>query len=74
VRKRDKTYRAPLKGRKTIEFSELQRLSVANSDKLPSCVDIGGQRHHWVGIGWVEEGPALGDEVIVVQNGRVPVK
>jgi hypothetical protein len=74
MKRKDKiSYRPPPKGRKTIEFSKLQRLSVTNSDKLPDTVDICGRRRHWVGIGWVEEGPALGNEVIVVQDGLVPV-
>jgi hypothetical protein len=32
---------------------------------LPMDVSINGERHHWVGIGWVHEGPEHGDETIV---------
>jgi hypothetical protein len=66
-------FHKPPEGRETITFSELRRLSVCNSDKIPEYVDMGGKRHHWVGIGWVDHGPAQGNEVIVTEdNGLVP--
>lgn len=54
--------------RKTIRFSELKRLSIANSDKLPSPVQVGDRHMEWVGIGWIDVGPAKGDEVLVVEG------
>ncbi len=54
--------------RKTIKFSELKRLSFANSDEMPRVVEIHGKRHQWVGIGWVNEGKLKGDEVRVVEG------
>lgn len=67
--------------RKTIEFSELQKLSSINGKKLhrfsgkgrPPAVSIAGVRHEYVGIGWVEIGPEQGDEPMVVEDGKVPV-
>lgn len=66
-------YVDPPKGRKTIEFKDLQTLSVVNSPKLPKAVDVAGVRKEWVGIGWVEVGKPEGDEVIVVEDGMMPV-
>ncbi len=66
-------YVDPPKGRKTIEFSELKLLSTINSEKLPQAVDVAGVRREWVGIGWVEVGKPEGDEVIVVEDGMMPV-
>ncbi len=43
---------------KPIKFSKLKRLSFCNSDKLPTTVIRDGRLLHWVGIGWVDEGPA----------------
>ena len=54
--------------RKTITFAELKRLSFCNSTKLPSPVEINGSRMQWFGIGWVNEGDARGDEVLVVDQ------
>jgi hypothetical protein len=51
---------------KTIKRDELNRLSFINSTKLPQVVNDNGKRKQWVGFGWVEEGPAKGDEVKVV--------
>ena len=57
-------YGRPLK---TMTFSDFQRLSFANSPKLPEYVNIKGKRKHWVGIGWVDcvEPPTSDDTVIV---------
>ena len=50
------------KMRKTIAVETLEHLAYCNSDKLPQVIDDHGRRKHWVGIGWVDEGPATGDE------------
>lgn len=52
------------RGRKTMPWSEFQRLCVVNSSKVP-VVEIGGRRRRWVGIGLVDEGPAEGNEVVI---------
>lgn len=49
-----------------IKFSELKQLSFANSEHLPSPVDVLGRRMTWVGIGWIDEGPVKGDEKALV--------
>lgn len=62
----------PPKGAKTITRSRLHRLSVCNSDKLPTYVSIGGKRRMWVGIGWIEcrdEAPEPGDPIMVEDDG-----
>lgn len=59
--------------RETIVFSELKRRSVLNS--LPGDVlyEMGGHRHRWVGIGFVDEGKADGSEILVTEDdGTVP--
>lgn len=55
------------RAKKTITFSELRRLSVVNSKKLPQHVNVGGIRRQWVGIGWIEcrEEPKPIDPVVV---------
>ena len=53
---------------KTITFSELKRLSFANSERLPQVINLNGVRKQWVGIGWVDEGELKGDEVLVVED------
>jgi hypothetical protein len=52
---------------KTITLAELQRLSFCNSVKLPSPINLNGQRLQWVGIGWVNEGELKGDETDVIE-------
>lgn len=42
----------------TITNKELHRLGFLNSPRLPLTINVGGNRHRWVGIGWVEEGLA----------------
>ncbi len=54
--------------RKTMNLSELTRLCVVNSDKIPKRVEINGRRMHWVGIGMVDEGPAEGNEVVIIDD------
>jgi hypothetical protein len=53
--------------RPTISRDDLARLSFCNSIDLPPVVNIGGERHQWVGIGWVNEGQLHGDEVEVTE-------
>jgi len=50
----------------TIKRVDLARLAYCNSPKLPQAINDDGRRKRWVGIGWVDEGPAHGDEVIVL--------
>jgi hypothetical protein len=57
---------AKQKKQKTISRTELCSLVRCNSDKLPSPVSLEGRRMRWVGIGWVDEGPATGQEPRVV--------
>lgn len=57
-----------MKERKTIKRSELVRLAFCNSDKLPRAVNVGGRLKRWVGIGWVDEGPAQKFAVDVVED------
>lgn len=47
--------------RRVISFSELRRLSICNSRKLPNPVDMEGKRMRWVGIGSAEIRKALED-------------
>ena len=54
--------------RPTIVRAELAWLAACNSPDLPSPVEMGGERLRWVGIGWVNEGPARGDETLVLEN------
>jgi hypothetical protein len=56
-----------MKKPKTITFSELKRLSFCNSKKLPELINAQGIRMRWVGIGWVREGKAQGNETVVVE-------
>lgn len=59
-----------IKGRDTLEFSDLQRLSFCNSEILARAVEIRGERHQWVGIGFVNEGELQGDEILIVEEGK----
>ena len=54
-----------------ISVGALGRMSFSNSARLPQFVNDDGVRKHWVGIGWVPEGPATGkpDEAIVCHSG-----
>ncbi len=40
---------------KTIPFSEIRSLSIANSDKLTGLYIFGNELRRWVGVGWVTE-------------------
>lgn len=50
----------------------LEELAVLSSNRLPRLVNDSGRRMRWVGIGWVDEGLALGDEECVVRNSIPP--
>ena len=55
--------------REEVTRAELARLSYCNSDRIPNgCVEIDGRAMRWVGIGWVDEGPATGKETMVVNG------
>lgn len=48
---------------KTVKASELSNLKmVAGNEKKYSAVIIDGSKKQWVGIGWVDEGPATDDD------------
>ncbi len=66
-------YVSPPPERRTMEFSEWKRLMVSNSKNAPTYVSVGGIRRCWVGIGTIDEGPEHGDEIIIVENGLMPV-
>ena len=55
-------------GENMISRSELVRLSICNSEQLPQLINDQGIRKRWVGIGWCDEGPPKGDEVILVDD------
>lgn len=50
----------------TVKRDALVRMAAINSRNLPHLIEDGGRRKRWVGIGWVDEGPADGTEVLVV--------
>ena len=56
--------------KKTISIERLKRLAFCNSDDLPQVINDDGRRKHWVGIGWIDEGPATGDETEVIYPDR----
>lgn len=51
----------------TVKRDALIRMAAVNSRDLPHLIDDGSRRKRWVGIGWVDEGPADGTEVLVVE-------
>lgn len=55
-----------------IARDELARLAFVNSKRLPQTVACDGRRLQWVGIGWVDEGPANGSELAVVSEPKPP--
>ena len=65
-------WRKPGEPERTVEVvitrGRLATLSLINSPLCPSVVNDDGRRKRWVGIGWVDEGPADGTEVRVVDN------
>lgn len=52
---------------KTIAVETLARYSFSNSKKLPQYVNDRGRRLHWVGIGWIDVGPAKPSDTVVVR-------
>jgi hypothetical protein len=59
------------KASKTIRWEELQRLQFCNSSKLPLKVNVHGRCKEWVGVGWVDIGPARPTAVtVVLPHGR----
>lgn len=50
----------------TVKRDALARMAAINSKDLPHLIEDGGRRKRWFGIGWVDEGPADGTEVMVV--------
>ncbi len=60
------------KKRKPMSFSTFKRLVLRNSHKLPRLINIYGRRNRWVGIGWVDEGEARGDEVVIIEDNMKP--
>lgn len=59
-------------GRATIGGAARKRLEFCNSRRIPDAVEVGGRRMNWVGIGGVDEGPASGNEVRVVDDEEKP--
>ena len=37
-----------------------------HTDDLPNPVEIDGRQKMWVGIGWIDQGPATGKEPLVI--------
>lgn len=66
-------YVDPPPGRETLEFSKLRTMMPEACDRIGKRIDVAGVRKNWVGIGWTDEGPAQGDEIIIVENGKMPV-
>lgn len=56
------------KKRKTMTWTEFQRLCVVNSPKVP-VAEINGCRYRWVGIGLVNEGKPDGTETMIGDKG-----
>lgn len=52
--------------RVTIELSRLRRLAVLNSPQLPRRIELNGSQYMWTGVGWLNIGKPVGDEVLVV--------
>ena len=53
---------------KTITRAEVARLAFCNSDKLPQKINIDGRLKEWVGIGWIDIGPARKGVVTVTDE------
>lgn len=49
-----------------IARDELVRLQGCSSERMPRVINDRGLRKQYVGIGWVTEGAAKGDETLVV--------
>jgi hypothetical protein len=57
---------------KKITRERLARLAFCNSKELPELISVQGRRKRWVGIGWVDEGPATGYEHALVIDNDTP--
>jgi hypothetical protein len=57
-----------------ISRDKLCRMMVESKDKLPSPAAIDCRRKMWVGIGWIDEGPADGTEPLIVSPAVVFAK
>lgn len=58
---------------KTIEFEDFKRASVTHDlDNCKRCFNIAGRRHEWVGFGIIDVGEAQENDIVVVENGKVP--
>lgn len=52
-----------MKRRKTVTRRQCTTLAmVAGGERKHSTIISEGRRLHWVGIGWVDEGPATADD------------
>lgn len=49
-----------------ITRAKLAALAAINSRELPHVIALDGHRYRWVGIGWVDEGQATGQESALV--------
>ena len=54
-------------GRLEIKLADLPTFP-DHLDELPNPVEIDGQSKTWVGIGWVDNGPATGKEPLVINT------
>lgn len=54
-------------GRLEIKLSDMP-VFPDHIDKLPNPVEIDGQQKMWVGIGWIDHGPATGKEPLVINT------
>jgi hypothetical protein len=59
--------------RATIELSKLRRLAVLNSPQLPKRIELNGSQYMWTGVGWLNIGKPVGDEVLVVTTVGQPM-
>lgn len=54
-------------GRMEISLADLPKFP-DHMDELPGPVEIDGRRKRWVGIGWIDEGDAEGNEPLVINT------
>lgn len=58
----------PKEEQRKVKRADIARMSFTNSPRIPKTVNDGGRRKRWVGIGWVDEGPANGREAAVLED------
>jgi hypothetical protein len=68
---RDETKPEKVK-RKRITRAKLHELAFTNSSKIDGPVEVDGRSMRFVGIGWVDEGPATGKETLFVGEPKLP--